>query len=123
MATGISTAAPIAAGTTRLFRDDVLKGSPRDDRKDEVVEREKPQVTAGFVGDAGADPADDDRDGQRQEEQREKELTRPAGDRHRREQGADRADPDVRERNAGDRRGVDPGEEERERGQRDELGD
>ena len=62
----------------RLFRDDILKGSPADDRKDEVVEREEAQVAAAVRRHARADAADDDRQRERQEEERQEQLARPA---------------------------------------------
>src|SRR4051794_34650289 len=101
---GIRTAAAAAARTTRLFGDDIFKGSPGNDRKEEVVEREKAEVAARAVADARADAADDDRDRERQEEEREEQLPGAAGDCHRGEERPDRADPDVRKGDAGDRR-------------------
>src|SRR5581483_11667932 len=118
----MSAPASATSAVTWLFRDDILEGSPAQDRKNPVVEREKAEVAAGSAGHARADAADHDRDRERQEEQREEELSRPADGRHRGEQDADRRDAEVGERDAGDRRGVDAREEERERRQRDELG-
>ena len=63
--------ASAASAPRRLFRNDVLKGSPANDRKERVVENEEPHVPSRVVGDAGTDAADDDRDGEREEDQRE----------------------------------------------------
>src|ERR671933_1128318 len=82
-----------ASAAARSFRDDVLKGSPAQDRKNGVVQGEEAQVARRVAGDARADPADHDRDRQRQEEERQQELPRAARDRHRREEAPDEADP------------------------------
>src|SRR5215204_5855737 len=106
-----------------LFRNDVLKACPGKDRKDQVVESEEGQVPARVVRDSRADSADDERYRHRQEEQRQEELTRTGGGCHRAEKGPDGGDPHVRERDAGDEL---PGHvlvEERERRQRDCLGE
>src|SRR5262245_34097500 len=75
-----------------LFRDHVLKAGEAKDRKDGVVQSEKPEAPSRIVAHRGADAPDDDRDRERQEEQRQQQLARAAGDRHRRDEGADRAD-------------------------------
>src|SRR5207302_2970151 len=116
----IATAATIvvrasaASAGTRLFRDDVLKRSPANDRKDGVVEHEELDV-ATAARDARADAADHDRDRERQEEQGEEELASAARSGHARKERAYGADPEVGERHAEERAAVDPGvEEERE---------
>src|SRR5262249_39340892 len=117
------TAARAASTGTWLFRDHVLKGGPRDDRKHGVVESEKAQVPTRMCRHARSDTADDDRYGERQEQEGQEKLTRPSGDGHGGENGADRADAQIGEEDASDGRSVDPGEEEREGRQRDKLGD
>src|SRR3954469_14227246 len=81
--------------TSLLFRNDILKACPGEDRKNEVVQAEKGQVTGGFVRHRRSDAADDDRDAERQEEQRQEQLPGPADRCHRGDQRADAGDADV----------------------------
>src|SRR4051794_7460015 len=119
-----SSANAAAAKTTGLlFRNDVLKACPGENRKNEVVQREKGQVTAGFFGHRSAHASDDDRDAERQEEERQQQLPRPRRSGHRREQRADAGDPDVRQHDRGEQLPADRLEEERVGRQRDQLGD
>src|SRR6185312_14850346 len=104
-----------------LFRNDVIKACPREDRKNEVVQREKGQVTAGFVGHRSAHATDHDRDAERQEEQRQEQLARAGGGRHSGEQRADRGDTDGRQGDSRDELPADRLEEERVGGQRYQL--
>src|SRR5437763_15611598 len=106
MLAAMSANAAAASAGNRLFRDHVLKGSPAQDRKNEVVQGEKSEVATGSRSDARADATDDDRNRERQEEERQKELARPARDRHRGHEAPDQADPDVRESDPGDRGAV-----------------
>src|SRR4051794_27862469 len=103
--------AEIVAGpgrrTAALLRDDVLERRPAHEREERVVEPEKGEVAAGLADDGGADAADQDRNGERQEEQGQKEVPRARDDRHRADEGADCADADVREHDRRDRRAVD----------------
>src|SRR5215207_10651873 len=94
-----SPAAAIAStAAAALFGDDILKAGPRKNRKNGVVQGEETKERSGILGHGGADSADHDGNHERQEEQREKQLTRPAGHRHRGEQRTDRGDPDVGKR-------------------------
>src|SRR6266550_7564645 len=122
MLAAMSAKAPAASAGSRLFGDDVLKGRPAKDRKNEVVQGEKREVASRARSDARPDAPDHDRDGERQEEQWEEELARAARDRHRRDEAPDEADPYVCERDARDRSPGDTREEERERGERDHFG-
>src|SRR5438067_8003765 len=121
MLAAMSAKALAASAGSRLFGDDVLKRSPAKDRKNGVVQGEKREVAARAGGDARADAADHDRDREREEQQRQDQLARAARDRHRRDEAPDEADPYVGERDAGDGRGAEPGEEEREGRERDRL--
>src|SRR3954454_22607417 len=123
MASVSSTAASAADATSALFRNDVLKRGPTDCRKERVVQREKAEVAPRRGIDACADAAGDHRNGERQEEHGQEQLTRPCRNRHRGHEDADRADADIRQRNRCDRRAVDAGEEDREQRQRDRLGE
>src|SRR5438876_12033516 len=78
-----SAVAPTARAVTGLLRDRVLKGGPRDDRKDGVVEAQEAKVAARASHHAGTDTADHDRNRERQEEQRQDQLAGAAdrGDR------------------------------------------
>src|SRR4051795_8628598 len=71
-------AATAAGAATGLLRDDVFKGSPGNDRKNGVVEAQESEEAAGVVADAGADAAHERGDHEREEEQRQHELARPA---------------------------------------------
>src|SRR5438094_1833475 len=119
--------AEIVAGpgrrTAALLGDDVLERGPADEREQRVIEPEEGEVAARSADDGGTDAADQDRDGERQEEQRQEQVPRAGDDRHRSDEGADGADADVREHDGRDRRAVDPVEEEREDGQRENLGE
>src|SRR6266566_3159394 len=50
--------ASAAHAARRLFRNDILKGGPADDRKDRVVQGEEAEVAGAPACDAGADAAD-----------------------------------------------------------------
>src|SRR5206468_4187191 len=113
--------ASAAHAARRLFRNDILKGGPADDRKDRVVQGEEAEVAGAPACDAGADAADHHRDHERQEEQRQHELPRPARGRRGRDEGADGADSEIGERDGGDRWAVDRAEEDRVGRQRDHL--
>src|SRR2546423_2395086 len=93
--------AAVASAGSRLFGDDVLKGSPAKDRKNEVVQGEKSEVSTGARRDARPDAADHDRNRERQEEERQEKLARPAPDRHPGHQSPHDAEPDVGPRDAG----------------------
>src|SRR4029453_14009369 len=126
IATPTSPAANAAsAGTetreTLLFGDDVLKGRPAQYREDGVVQPGDEQVGARVGRDARADAADDERDRERQEEERQDQLARAARRGHRRQQRPDRADADVREQDAENPLRLQRREEDRERGQGDDL--
>src|SRR5262249_47728592 len=96
---------------------------PGEQRENRIVERQKAGVGGGMVADACADTADDDRNRERQEDQREQKLARAARSGHGGQQRPDGAEADVREENADDHPAADAREEEREGGQRDELGE
>src|SRR6266508_1243852 len=89
---------PAVASARVLFRNDVLKARPGENRKNSVVEAEKPEERGRIRGHARADTADADGDRERQEEERQQQLASAARGRHRGEQGADGGDADVRER-------------------------
>src|SRR5439155_15760032 len=71
----------VAAGG--LFGDDIFERCPAHDGEEEVVEREEAEIPAGRGDDARADRADDDRQGERQEEQRHEQIPGPRRDSHR----------------------------------------
>src|SRR2546425_3423660 len=123
MAAVTSTPASAASAWTRLFGDHILKGGPGDDRKDGVVERQEAEVSPAVGNDARPNAAGDDRNRERQEEEGQEQLARPARRGHRGEERPHRGDAEVGEDDPGDRGAVDPGEEDRERRQRDDLGD
>src|SRR5688572_24220349 len=75
-----------------LFRDDVLKGGPGKYREKGVVQREKGKVAARIAAHGCADAADDHRKRERQEQERQEELTRTPGGGHGREQRPHGAD-------------------------------
>src|SRR4051794_3107111 len=97
-----STEAAAASSTARLFRNDILKARPGQNRKYGVVESEETEVAPRVVHDRGPHAADDHRDDEREEEEREEKLSRPACRRHRRERRADRREADVGEHDRGD---------------------
>src|SRR6185437_9503083 len=111
-----------ASAARRLFRNDVLKGSPANDRKERVVKGEEPHVARRVVGHARPHASDDDRNRERQEEERQQKLPCAAGRRHGREERPDCRDADVREDDPGHHRAVNAAEEEAEGGESDELG-
>src|ERR1700674_1321993 len=101
MSASAAAARPRASAATaarRLFRNNVLKGGPTDDRKDRVVQGEEAEVAAPAGGDARTHPTDHDRDRKRQEEEREHELPRAAPGRRRRDAPPHHADADRRTR-------------------------
>src|SRR5215208_1542780 len=112
-----------ASGGSTLFRDHVFKGGPADCRKEAVVQPEKREVAAGVVDNARTDAADDERDRERQEQDGQEQLPCACRGRHRGDERADGAEADVREQNAGDRRGVEAGEEDPEGRECDRLGE
>src|SRR5713226_8086510 len=116
-----SAVVPTARAVSGLFRDHVLKGGPRNDRKDGVVEAEEAEIAAWIADDAGADTADHDRDRERQEEQGKDQLAGAADGGDRGEQRSDGDDTDVREGDGRDRAPPDPGEEDSVGRQRHEL--
>src|SRR4051812_19567527 len=118
-----STEAAAASSTARLFRNDILKARPGQNRKYGVVEREETEVAARVVHDRRAHPADDDRDHQREEEERQQELSGPACGRHRREERANRRKPEVGEHDRGHELPADRLEEERVGRKRHRLGE
>src|SRR5205807_9108149 len=61
-----------------------------------------------------ADPADDDRDGEGQKEQRKQELSRATRCSHRGEERPHRGDPEIGERDPGDQVAVDVSERSEE---------
>src|SRR5262245_57896101 len=110
-----------AVTTLSRLGDDVLERRPRQYNEDRVVQREKREVALAVRRDRRPDPADHERDREREEEQRQEELARAPRRGERRHERADRADPDVGEKHAGNGRGVKRLEEEDERGQRHGL--
>src|SRR6476659_604992 len=106
-----------ASAARRLFRNDVLKGSPANDRKERVVEGEEPHIARRVVGDARPHTADDDRDGERQEEKWQQKLPGAAGRGHGREERPDHSDADVREDDPGYHQSNHATGEEAERGE------
>src|SRR5690242_4382941 len=54
-----------------LLGDDVLERRPADEREEGVVEREEAEIAPRAADDGRADAADHDRDGERQEEERQ----------------------------------------------------
>src|SRR5688572_15457335 len=61
-----------------LFGDDVLKGRPAQYREEPVVQPEEGEEAAGLLRDPRSDTADDERDREREEEDRQDELARAA---------------------------------------------
>src|SRR6266436_1358868 len=74
-------AASAASAGRRLFSDDILKRSPAKCRKDRVVQREEGEVAAA-APEARPHAGDDDRQCERQEEERQQELTNSCGGGH-----------------------------------------
>src|SRR5919204_5198327 len=114
-------AAPAARSTAWLFRNDVLKARPREDRKNSVVEAQEGEVLARLGGRGRADAAHDHGDDERQEQERQKELASPSGRGHGRKQSTDRREADIREHDGRDEGPRHRPEEKRERGKRDDL--
>src|SRR5207237_380760 len=83
-----------------LLSNDVLESRPGHEHEDSVVERQEGEVLPARGREARADAADDDRDRERQEEQRQQQLARAPGSSHRGKHGPDRADSDIRQRDA-----------------------
>src|SRR4051794_35151558 len=96
-----STEAAAASSTARLFRNDILKARPGQNRKYGVVESEETEVAARVGHHRGPHAPDDHRDHERQKEERQQELPCPARGRHRREERADRGEPEVRKHDRG----------------------
>src|SRR5664279_1371147 len=105
-----------------LFRDDVLECRPAQEREDGVIETEEAEIAARVADDARADAADHDRNGERQEEERQEEIARPGDDGHGADERADGADAEIGESHACHGRDAQAVEEEREHRQRDSLG-
>ena len=82
----------------------VLEGCPAEQREEQIVESEEAEVPARAVDDRRADAADDQRDRERQEKERQKQLPRARDDGRRTDERPDGADAEIGERNAGDRR-------------------
>ena len=110
-----------ATSGARLFRNDVFKGRPGENRKKRVVQDEEAQVPSRLCRDRGTHAPNDEWDHERQEEEREQELAGSARNGHGGEQRSDGGETDVGEQDGCDERCVDRCEEERERGQRHEL--
>ena len=111
-----------AARPLCILSNDVLKARPGENRKNGVVQAEKGEERAGIRGDARADAADHDRNRERQEEERQQQLACAARSRDRSQERPDRRDPDVRQRHRRDELPGQRVEEEREGGQRHDLG-
>src|ERR671916_29635 len=115
-----STAAASETTPAPLFRNDVLKACPGEDRKDQVVQAQEAEVASGIVRQSRADAADDDRDRERQEEERQQQLSGPSGCGHRSEQRSDSRDPYICQRHGDDELPCHRLVEERERRKRDD---
>src|SRR3990170_1170374 len=108
-------------GPSGLLRDDVLEGRPREYREHSVVQEQEEEVALALGRDRSTDPANDQRNRKREDEQWQEKLPRASCGGHRGHERADCADADVGEEDAGQGRRVEWSEEEDEGRQRDSL--
>src|SRR4051812_23135482 len=104
-----------------LLGDHILEGGPADEREDEVVEAEECEIASRRGDDARTDPSDHQWDREREEQERHQQVAGARRNRHRADERADRADPEVCEHDAGDGRCAQAVEEQGEDRQRDDL--